>query len=51
MIELGEIVPVGPLAEMNKLNQALGERGDVGTAEVPEITNRVSWGKEPQARD
>lgn len=34
MIELGETVPAGPLAEVNKPNQALGGIGDVETAEV-----------------
>ena len=35
MIELGEIVPAGPLAEVKKPNQALGGIEDADTAKVP----------------
>jgi len=45
MIELGEVVPAGQLAEVNKPNQALGGIGDVDTVEVPEVTNRLRWVK------
>lgn len=45
MIELGEIVPAGPLAEVNKPNQALGGMEDEETNEMPYVTNRVRSGK------
>lgn len=48
MIELGEIVPAGPLTEGNKPNRGLGGTGDADDAQVLEVTN---GGKEPRATD
>lgn len=45
MNELGKIVPTGPLAEVNKPNQALGGIEDTDTTEVLQVTNRERWGK------
>lgn len=48
-MELGEIVPAGPLAAVNKPGQALGGGEDAEATAGLEV--RVRWGKQPQAGD